>query len=91
MKTLVSLAIQIWPNEDFDQTAENAQVDLNPRWAHMSEGTFSDVAIHFILSHLRPAKTHISLRINTLRVIKLCSSSTQLSMKFSQLIKMKCQ
>ena len=26
----------------------NAQVDLNLRWEHMSEGTFSDVAAHIM-------------------------------------------
>ena len=28
----------------FWSDCENAQADLNIRWAHMSEGTFSDVA-----------------------------------------------
>ena len=29
-------------NED----SANAPADLNHRWAHMSEGTFSDVVVH---------------------------------------------
>ena len=34
-------------NEDSDQTA-NEQADLNLRWAHMSEGTFSDIWAHIV-------------------------------------------
>ena len=28
-----------------------AQVDLNLRWAHISEGRFSHVAVHMLVSH----------------------------------------
>ena len=31
----------------------NAQVDLNLRWAHMSEGTFTDVAVYFLTKPLK--------------------------------------
>ena len=48
-RNVSSLAIQISPNKDSDQTART-QADLNLRWAHMSEGTFSDVLAHMILS-----------------------------------------
>ena len=37
-----------------DNTAQMAQVVLSLRWAHMSEGTFSDVATHtFNIGHIR--------------------------------------
>ena len=35
------------PSEDSDQTVK-AQADLNLRWAHMFEGTFSKVAAHIM-------------------------------------------
>ena len=36
------------PSEDSDQPA-HAQADLNLRWAHMSEGTFSDVRAYLFV------------------------------------------
>ena len=50
-KNFASLTIQTTPSEDSDQTA-NAQADQNLRWAHMSEGTFSDVVAHLSLGIL---------------------------------------
>ena len=43
-RNVVSLAIKNAPSENSDQTA-NAQADLVRRWAHMSEGAFSDVGV----------------------------------------------
>ena len=39
------MVIKNLPSEDSDKTA---QAGLNFRWAHMSEGTFSDVGDHFL-------------------------------------------
>ena len=41
--------IMIPPTE---KDCANAQADLNLRWAHMSEGTFSDVAAHKLVTPL---------------------------------------
>ena len=43
----VFVMIQKAPSEDSDQTAKNAQADLNLRWASTSEGTFFDGVPHF--------------------------------------------
>ena len=47
MKKIASLAIQMRPAKIL--ICANTQADLNLRWAHMSEGTFFDVAAHVIL------------------------------------------
>ena len=39
------------PSEDSKHCA-NTQADLNLRWAHMSEGTFSDAAAQIIEVHM---------------------------------------
>ena len=43
MKNFAPLAIQNAHSEDSDQTARNAQSDLNLRCAHMTESTFYGV------------------------------------------------
>ena len=40
------MAVRNAPSEDSDQTA-HAQSDVNLQWAHVSEGTFSDVVTRF--------------------------------------------
>ena len=58
-KTQISLqdtsffVIQNAPSEDSDQPAHSrsAQADRNLRWAHMSEGTFPDVAAPKYFNH----------------------------------------
>ena len=60
-------------SEDSNQTA-NAQDDLNLRWAHMSEGPFSDVAAQFYFTLLQglcsTALGFRNIQIDTVRCLR---------------------
>ena len=67
-----SLDIQNAHREDSDQTAANAQADLNLRWEHLSEGAFSDDVAHLytILPRLRKICPHGHYSFCSLSVLR---------------------
>ena len=55
LRNFAYMAIQYAPSEDSHQTARmrrlmwNAQADVNLRWVHVSEGTFSDFVVQILI------------------------------------------